>query len=322
MTRRWIAIAAKATITGLLIWWLLDRIDIGPVLTRLAEIRPLWLLPIVAAYALQIVFAAERWRLVAQAIGVDIPRLEAARILMIGLFFNQTLPSAIGGDAVRVWLVSRAGIKLGKSVNFVLCDRVVALMVLLVIVGLTLPLFYALVGDRTARLGITVLVAGGAVGFGLALVAGDWFARLFHRFRLSRPLGALASDFRRAVLAPRTSPPMLLLSALVHLLTIVIALLVARALALQVEFAHCLVLVPPVVLLTMVPVSIAGWGLRESAMVVAFGFVGVAAADALAWAVAFGLAALIGAAPGGVLLILGRRDWAKMRNDVAGASQA
>ena len=68
-----------------------------------------------------------------------------------------------------------------------------------------------------------------------------------------------------------------------------------------IEFGHCLVIVPPVLLLSVVPISLAGWGVREGAMVVAFGFVDIPIADAFALSVTMGLSLLLAGLPGGVI---------------------
>jgi len=71
-----------------------------------------------------------------------------------------------------------------------------------------------------------------------------------------------------------------------------------------VSILDCMVLMPPVMLVTTLPISIAGWGVREGAMVAAFAMVGVQADDALALSFLFGVTSIIFALPGGVLWLL------------------
>ena len=66
-------------------------------------------------------------------------------------------------------------------------------------------------------------------------------------------------------------------------------------------FSQVFLLVPPVVLITMLPISIAGWGVREGAMILALGQIGVAPVDALSLSVLFGLTGLAAALPGAAL---------------------
>src|ERR1019366_5872386 len=78
----------------------------------------------------------------------------------------------------------------------------------------------------------------------------------------------------------------------------------AHGLGLPVSFLDCMVLVPPVILVMTVPISIAGWGVRETAMVVAFGFIGLNGTSALALSLFFGLTTLVGALLGGIFFLL------------------
>jgi hypothetical protein len=62
---------------------------------------------------------------------------------------------------------------------------------------------------------------------------------------------------------------------LVHVLTVVIAWCVVQSIAAPVMFGQVFQLVPPVTLITMLPISIAGWGVREASMGLAFGYAGL-----------------------------------------------
>ncbi|HEC14310.1 MAG TPA: UPF0104 family protein, partial [Rhodospirillales bacterium] len=78
----------------------------------------------------------------------------------------------------------------------------------------------------------------------------------------------------------------------------------ALGLGLDVTFVDCLVLFPPVLLVTTLPISIAGWGVREGAMVAAFGLVGVPAEGALVLSILFGLLSIAISLPGGVIWLM------------------
>ena len=94
------------------------------------------------------------------------------------------------------------------------------------------------------------------------------------------------------------------LSVVVLALTGATTAMLARALGMNVGLLECVVLMPLVVLMMMIPISIAGWGVRELAMVTAFGYVQLDPTDALTLSLAFGLATLASGLPGGVLWLL------------------
>ena len=305
MNRKWLAIAAKAAISILLIWFLFDRVDVTKVVARTRTLDALDAALCLLVLIVQTGLVTIRWWLVARTTDTALSLPAALRILLIGMFFNQTLPSSVGGDAMRVWLVTREGSPLGKAVNVVLCDRVLALVVLVGLIGATLPAIYARVDDEMMRAALAALVGVGAIGLSGFLIAGERLASFLRRWRFTRPLGNLASDFRRLFTQPAAIAP-LILSAVIHLLTVLTVMLLAWGLGIQARFSDGLMIVPTVVLLTTLPISVAGWGVREGAMVAGFGLIGVPADGALAVSVLYGLATVIVSLPGGVVWLVGR----------------
>ncbi len=82
---------------------------------------------------------------------------------------------------------------------------------------------------------------------------------------------------------------------------------VAHGLGLSIGLLECVVLTPPVSLLTVLPISMAGWGVREAGMVAALAFAGVAANDALVVSILFGLLLMLISIPGGVFWLYTHR---------------
>lgn len=99
--------------------------------------------------------------------------------------------------------------------------------------------------------------------------------------------------------------PIVGVSALVHLLAGATMWLIARGLDVPVGLVDCLVLMPPIVLVAGMPLSIAGWGLREGAVVAVFGLAGVPVDGALLMSILFGAMLLLVSLPGGLFLALG-----------------
>ena len=82
--------------------------------------------------------------------------------------------------------------------------------------------------------------------------------------------------------------------------------LIARGLEIEVGIMTAVVLLPPVLLLSLLPISVAGWGVREGATVVALSLAGVPSYQSLALSICFGLCALAISLPGGVLWLVSR----------------
>jgi uncharacterized membrane protein YbhN (UPF0104 family) len=181
-------------------------------------------------------------------------------------------------------------------------------VVLVLIVSFTLFLLPALLPKDLPAIGM--LRIGALLGLS-ALAAlfffGDLLSRLLARHRLTEPIGKLVADLRKVLYSPVMSTLIMGLSGAVQMLLVAAIFLCAQGMNVHLEFGAALLVIPAVMLVSMIPISFAGWGLREGAMIVGLGVLGIAAPDALAVSVAFGLLQLITGLPGGVIWLAGRR---------------
>ena len=120
----------------------------------------------------------------------------------------------------------------------------------------------------------------------------------------TRHLAAAAAVAWRILRAPAALVPIFVLSVAIHLMTAVAAWCAARAVGADLSLFNALILVLPVILISIVPISIAGWGVRETAMVAAFAYAGLAQADGLIVSVLFGGGLLLLGIAGGVVWLL------------------
>ena len=115
---------------------------------------------------LQIFVGVLRWREISAECGAPLGTAQAMRYNVIGAFFNQTLPSSIGGDAVRLWLVARAGAGWRAATYSIFVDRAIGLIALAVIIVASLPWSYNLITDPQGRSALLLVdfaaLAGGA----------------------------------------------------------------------------------------------------------------------------------------------------------------
>ncbi len=111
---------------------------------------------------------------------------------------------------------------------------------------------------------------------------------------------------RRIVLLPRYAVPLLVLSLASNVLAALAIYAFAVGLDLPISVWDCLALVPATVLAMLIPISFAGWGLREVAMILLFGYLGIAADVSLALSIAFGLAMIVASLPGCVFWLMAR----------------
>ena len=107
--RRLASFLAKATISALLLYLSLRRVNFGSVGERLGALNFGWLVFMLVALCVQTLLLALRWREIVGICGARLHLIVGYRYSLIGLFFSQVLPSTIGGDAARIWLMARGG---------------------------------------------------------------------------------------------------------------------------------------------------------------------------------------------------------------------
>ena len=248
---------------------------------------------------------AWRWRIIARAIAIPLNWHSALVIVLIGTFFNQVLPSAIGGDAVRVWLLRNERAPLAKSLSSILLDRVVALfgMVMIVIVGF--PWLMEIVRQPTVRAAATAVVAAGLAGIALLLSADKVpLPKALRSVMIVDKLLAISVDARVVFLAPHTVAPAIFASILIHLMVSAAVWILSRGIGLGVGLEVFVLLLPLVLLLSLLPISVAGWGVREGAMIACLALVGVDPTSAFALSALFGVVYFLAGLPGGLAWLL------------------
>lgn len=306
MSKKAFALTIKFAVSIGLIGYLLHKIDLGSALKRMLGADPIYLTIAALVIAAQVVISVLRWRAVLVAIEAALPFQQAFRIYLIGLFFNQVLPSSVGGDAVRIYKGFRAGLLVKESVHGVMLERAVTVLCLLILVPIVVPFFRGHMDQTDTSWMLTlslIMLAIGVCGIAFLMIL-DRIPQRFRSWRFVRALSDLAFDTRRTFLSPIHATKALGWGLLGHIATASAVYFIAKSIDLQVSVLDCMVLMPPVMLVTTLPISIAGWGVREGAMVAAFALVGVAADDALVLSILFGMMAILFAIPGGITWLL------------------
>lgn len=298
MRRRTVVLRALVSV-GLLLglaWWL----DVGALLSRLAQMRAAWVLLAVAISVVQVAALAWRWRFTAVRLGVDLSFAAAWREYYLSIFLNQVLPGGVLGDVSRAWRQARARTRLaepgGPAVRAVIFERLSAQAVMTTVAVVSL-LALPVTVDPGSRL---TLFGAAAVAVVIVVATLIWVRR---QSSTQSPFGRVLADLGAAHLSPAAFAVQLASAIVVvgtYLATYVVA---ARAVGVDTPLPVLLPLLAPVLMSMLIPVTIAGWGLRESAAAVLWGAVGLTAADGVVVSVTYGLLVLLGSVPGGVVLI-------------------
>jgi hypothetical protein len=303
--RRILFSTIKILISAALLYFALRKVNLTELASRINNLSSLgWIAIAIAVTFLQIFVGVLRWREISAECGAPLRTMQAMRYNVIGTFFNQTLPSSIGGDAVRLWLVARAGAGWRAATYSIFVDRAVGLIALAIIIVASLPWSLHLISDphgRSALLFVDFAALAGGVGF---LILGRLHWTWLKHWWGTHHLHACSVIANRVIFSRAHGPAIAALSVTVHVLAVVIAWCVVQSIAAPVMFGQIFQLVPPVMLITMLPISIAGWGVREATMGLAFGYAGLMSNEGVNVSLLFGAVSFIVGAFGGLVWIL------------------
>jgi len=248
---------------------------------------------------LQIFFGGERWRAILSA---RMPErspsvLSVQAVFYSSIFFNSLPLGTVGGDVARVWLARRFGIATKQLVLSVLVDRMLAVAALIVLALITLPTIKHPLAS-TAWLAGAAILAVGVAGILLLWTVDHILGRWRHQRLMSLALRA-AEELRYLV---RHGGSFGFLCALVSAIcSAAAAYCIGRSLDIGVGPLAMIAFISIVALLVALPVSLAGWGVREVSLVTLLGMLGVDREAALLLSVEFGLLNILMSLPGGVL---------------------
>jgi len=299
----WIRLLVTAVLLGLVAW----KVDWATAADRIAEGSWAWFAAAVGTLFAAQVIAAVRWRVLLSGAGLDRPQLMVIRAYLIGVFANNFLPTAFGGDFARAWLIARPGPPLVRALLSVAVDRVIAFWCLAAVAWLALATNPAAVPGALVGglLGVTIAgLATSALAVAFALRGGRRLAK-----RLPERILGWAREIRATLRLYGDKPATLAVATVLgiafQLLTVLAMWMVARAIDIHIAFSLLAVVLPLVLVVTLVPISIAGFGVREGGMVLLLGTAGYSATEATLLSLV-GVAALVVASlPGAVALAIG-----------------
>lgn len=293
-----VGLAGRVVVSVGLLWLVARYVDVGGVLARLSDLSPMWVALGLGVSVLQVGALAWRWRYTAARLGIDLPLGDAFAEYYFGILINQLVPGGVTGDVSRAWRHTRSDVPVGPAVRAVILERASGQIVMTLAALLSvLVLPWA---SGTFRLAAAV-----ATGVVLGIVA--W--RLVRRPHVDPRAGSDSrlesfwADTHRALLERDAFAVQLVSAIAVVASYILVFVIAARAVGVQTPTAVVLPLVAPVLMTMLVPVTVAGWGIREAAAAWLWGLAGLTPEDGATISVTYGLIVLVSSVPGLIVLM-------------------
>jgi uncharacterized protein (TIRG00374 family) len=316
-----IQLVLKASISALLIAWIIQGVDLDEIFDRIGSADLLVLLFAFIFKLAGIYISAVRWRILLRAQGADatIPFLTSS--YFVGFFFNNMLPSSIGGDVVRIYDSWRSGTNRPTAVTVIFVDRFLGSLALIFMVFGTLLIPTQLTDAMPlSRVGLFLGAIAMIAFCWLIFVTPRTVATLLGRFRfpiinkVAATLHKVADAFEIFQKNRSALLNSLWLSVLLQINVVIYHYIVAIALGLDLPFYSFFFTIPAYTLITTLPISINGIGIRENLFIFFFGLFGLANTEAVAYSwLLYGIL-LIQGLLGGIVYALRRERRVKINN--------
>lgn len=291
----------KLSISTGLLAWVIHGLDIEEFRSVLSSLPVTYLMLAATLILLQIPVLAHRWFRILFVLEERPEWLMVCKATYVGIFFNQVLPGSVGGDIIRIAQLRATGMSLRVSTNSVLLERLSGLYALILLMVALSPIVEPMLPGRS----LVALAAGlgGLATAGFIILA--YVDRLVPNWRplafAKKALAAVRSDYLRLVKNRSTTVYTLLLGAISWSLNLWAIYVLCIGVGIELPVATCFFFGGLSVLASVLPISMAGWGVREGAMVALFGFMDIPPAQAMTVSVTFGVLMILTSLPAGLL---------------------
>ena len=294
-------IVIKCVVSCLLLGYLLSKTNLPAIKLALEAANWFW---ISVAFALHIIgfwLTALRWQMLLAARDAHFSQWELAIAALIGIFFNNFLPSTVGGDVYRAYHTAAKVGSMTEALTVVAVERLTGIFALGLFGFIALPLGFAHFG----KIPIIWSAFGGLLLVFLLFLAAlnqrvaQRIRRLFEhpdmlKIPAVRKIQAKLKQIYAALCVYRRNKRVLAAAFLLGLLlqanVILHYYVIAYALQFHVSWQYFFLMIPVATIVLLVPVFINGIGGRELTFILLFGKFGVSASAAIAFSwIAFGM---------------------------------
>jgi len=287
-TKSWLGWVARMVFTLGALWFLATKLNWQEFLATLRGAQAGWLLAALAAYGGVVLVSIVRWHLLLEVAGAAVGWVRTAQLAVAGLFFNSVLPGVMGGDVIRAfWAARDAPQARPAAVVSILLERVLGLTASVLLgAALILPRWNELNPHPVTQAGALAFVTvAGLLLVILAVLATPYSSRLLagdHSSGWRKAAAEGAKACHVCLTHPVGAGVGLMLSLMSQALLVTLFFTVAEAMSLPADFWQLASVLPMVAMVTVLPITWNGLGLREAAFVTFLGVFGVAAAQAVA----------------------------------------
>jgi glycosyltransferase 2 family protein len=306
-------VALKIVVSVALLGVLFSRADTSSMVDQFRQMNLAWTAAALGMYGAMLIVSAWRWQLLLRIQEVRVGFNRLTQSFLVATFFNNFLPSNIGGDVVRVADTARFAGSKTLATTVVLLDRVLGLVALLAVAAAASALAFSAGVRLQGMQYVWVALAILAVVLVFVLKHPARIGRATAGLRAARSEGIqrraqnLLDAMERFAGEPRRLCSAFVGAIAVQLLLVLFYLCAARSLAVPLPLLAASIIVPVSLAVQMVPISINGFGVREAVFAFFFASLGLDVSSALTLSLGSAALVMLFSLSGGAVFLLRSR---------------
>lgn len=309
MRKKILSLAIRIVVSAGIITYIFTRPDtsFSTIAATIRNINISWFIGALLVYQIAILASSYRWQMLMKAHNIEISYMHSMGLNYLGCFFNNFMLSLTGGDVVKAYYAAKlTEAKKTEAVTIVFVDRLIG-MAGLAVVGAVGSLF--VLGNAKMHSAVIVIMCVvfmfmviGILAFNKTLA--KKFGKRFPHSRIREILKKVYDAVYFYKSCPKVLVTALMLSVVIWMTLISINLLLARGLNVALSPGYFFVFIPAINVISSIPITLAGWGLREEMYQQFFKAVGIQGTVAVSLSISYAATMILWSLLGGVLYAL------------------
>lgn len=279
-------IIIKILVSLSILFLLFKNTDTELFLETIISIDPFFFISAMLLFILSQCISAFRWSLFLKYGGLEMPYFKLLSLYFIGMFFNNFLPTAVGGDLVKGYYLSKSSGKGGVSMASIFVDRYVGFASLVILALLALLFGYSYISDTLLPWLVLSFIL---LFFVMSLFLWveklhNWALFILDKIKIFN-INEKIEKFYQALMNYRKYPKLLMIGLGISMILQTIGVFtfyaISKGFGMTIPLLFFFLFIPLAMTVSMIPISLAGLGLREGAFVFLFSKVAVSSASAL-----------------------------------------
>jgi glycosyltransferase 2 family protein len=267
-------------ISTIIVGYIFGKIDFNSFIKSLKSLNIYWLFASVVCFLISLILVPYKWHRILTFNQINYGFTTIFKVNLISSYYNQLMPSRIGGDSIKYFLLSKSdNINKVKITSSIIIDRGFNLIGIFLIAIISTILF-----EHDYFSNTLILISFGSFLFFLILVLS--LPQIINDYLFKNKFIIITKmyvDIFKSMIKTFNQLMFIIIFSLAYgMVTFFMSYCIGQSLNIEASFSYYLTFLPIISLATILPISFSGFGIRESGFIYYLGILGVSNEKALA----------------------------------------